>query len=80
MAENFVPKLPTPPAGAKSPPRVQYCEFEPGCENRARKLVGARLHPGPDGLARAWVCDEHFSKLAVASPFSSMSVLTVLPE
>lgn len=63
------------------PPKPpQLCEFEPGCKNLARKLVGAALHSGPDGTARAWICEQHLSTLKLDSPFSKMAVLAVLPE
>lgn len=60
--------------------RPHVCEFEVGCKDPARRLVAARLHSGPDGVAKARICDKHFSKLQVAPPFSMLSTLKVLPK
>lgn len=82
MSEKPVAKQNQKPAVkvVSKPEQPHTCEFEPGCKEPARKLVGALLHRGPDGVARVWICDGHFSKLQLAPPFSMMSVLKILPK
>lgn len=76
MSEKLTLKPVLPPEST-SPKK---CEFEEGCDKPARKLVAALLHRGTEGTARAWICDDHFSKLQLAPPFSMLSLVKEQPK
>lgn len=58
----------------------QHCQLEEACNNPAWTLVRAVIHSGPDGSTQSWICDDHLSALQLASPFSRLTVLKVLPK